>query len=128
MSIRSLFLLLLLAAFSCTEVDENLSTSGELGRWEYFQEFNGNPIWSLFESSNGDVWIGTGVGVSRDYGSGFENYTVNDGLISSVVVSIMEDNNGDMWFGTPGGVSILTNQDFINFPNIGGLPADVSSL
>ncbi|MEM7107385.1 MAG: two-component regulator propeller domain-containing protein [Bacteroidota bacterium] len=118
----------LFAAFSCTEVDENLPSQEELGRWEYFREFDDTPVWSLFEDSDGELWIGTSEGVSIFNGSTFQSYSVNNGLIDNTVVAIIEDFAGDMWFATPAGLSILTPDGFINVPNLDGLPIDVSSL
>ncbi|MEM8568521.1 MAG: two-component regulator propeller domain-containing protein, partial [Bacteroidota bacterium] len=120
--------ILLVIAFSCTEVDDNLPSEEELDRWEYFVEFDEVPVWSLFEDSDGEVWVGTNEGVSVFNGSTFQSYSVSNGLINNTVVAIMEDPEGDMWFGTPGGVSILTSDGFLNFPNVGGVPADISSL
>lgn len=128
MLIRCSTFVLLFTAFSCTEIDENLLSAEELDGWEYFRQFDNSPVWSLFEDSDGKIWVGTGKGVSSFDGNRFESYSVNNGLINNIVVAIMEDSDGDIWFGTPGGLSILTSDGFINVPNIGGLPADVSSL
>ncbi|MEM8566631.1 MAG: two-component regulator propeller domain-containing protein, partial [Bacteroidota bacterium] len=112
MSTRYATLILLVIAFSCTEVDENLPSEEELDRWEYFVEFDEGPVWSLFEDSDGEVWVGTNEGVSVFNGSTFQSYSVSNGLFNTTVVAIIEDPEGDMWFGTPGGVSILTSDGF----------------
>ncbi len=65
-------------------------------------------ILSLFQSSNGDMWIGTrGAGVChysiRD--DSFRWLNTNSGLSNDNVVSIIEGNDGNMWFAGNSGIT-----------------------
>ncbi len=64
-----------------------------------------NAVTSLCQDSYGYLWVGTGDGVSLYDGEVFRNYTVADGLASSLVNCIIEDldNKGVIWMGTNGG-------------------------
>ncbi|MBW8049416.1 MAG: SpoIIE family protein phosphatase [Cytophagales bacterium] len=84
----------------------------------------------IFENKRGDIWIGTNEGISiirsknlkyavNPFTSGknkvmFENLTIDQGLIHSLVYSILEDMQGNIWIGTGGGVSLLKIQDLVN--------------
>ncbi|OGG04707.1 MAG: hypothetical protein A3F83_13675 [Candidatus Glassbacteria bacterium RIFCSPLOWO2_12_FULL_58_11] len=49
------------------------------------------------------------------------NYTSDDGLPQSEVISIMQDSKGFIWFGTWGGVSRFDGRTFTNFTTAEGL-------
>jgi ligand-binding sensor domain-containing protein/signal transduction histidine kinase len=66
-----------------------------------------NNVSAIYESSKGDFWVGTSLGISkmdRAHGT-FKAYTTKDGLPNNVVFGIVEDNKGNLWIGTLGGVS-----------------------
>ncbi|MCG8389572.1 MAG: hypothetical protein MJA30_28725, partial [Cytophagales bacterium] len=100
-------------AVACTGVDESIPAPNELDRWEYFPGREG-PVLALYEDSDSHLWIGTPHGVSKYDGSGFEDFTSQDGLVNDTVLTIIQDFEGDLWFGTPGGISILVENGFIN--------------
>jgi ligand-binding sensor domain-containing protein/signal transduction histidine kinase len=81
-------------------------------------------IRALHEDRNGDLWIGTGLGLSCLSGGAFKNYNVKNGLSGNVVRAICEDHNGKLWFGTEGGLSRLENGKFINLTASNGLSDD----
>ena len=83
---------------------------------DYFTPANGfgsNWVSSITQDAHGDLWFGTGGGVSRydpstspsAGGTRFTNYTTKDGLASDQVWCMLEDKNGGFWFGTEDGVS-----------------------
>ena len=77
-----------------------------------------DAITVLCQDSFGYLWVGTSDGVSVYNGETFKNYTVADGLASSLVNCIVEDRNvkGTMWIGTNGGgVSEFKNGEFVNY-------------
>jgi two-component sensor histidine kinase/ligand-binding sensor domain-containing protein len=57
-------------------------------------------IHTLFEDSKGNIWIGTGNGVTK-YNSGiFTDYKTSKGFCNLYIGSITEDKHGKIWFGT----------------------------
>lgn len=90
--------------------------------------FPASRIINLYESKNGNIWIGTLDGLSKfDKKLGkIVYYNINDGLISTIVNSIVEDNSGNIWLGTDKGISVLNkkNNTFRNFTRRDGL-ADI---
>ncbi|MBL4716442.1 MAG: PAS domain S-box protein [Bacteroidia bacterium] len=100
----------------------------------------GDYVWTITEDKDGKIWIGTNSGVTvinsndesllSNKGTAkqhveFQNYTINDGLISNLVRTIIQDSNGDMWMGTRGGVSHFNGSDFINYTSENGLLSNV---
>lgn len=90
---------------------------------------NDNGVFSIFESKNGDFWVGTAAGLNkfeRDNET-FKAYTVKDGLPDNVIFGILEDNNGNLWLGTHGGISKFNPVDetFKNYSYKDGLQDNV---
>jgi ligand-binding sensor domain-containing protein len=83
-------------------------------------------VYSLFEDSKGNIWIGTaGGGVSKFDGKSFTNYTTEHGLSNDIVWSILEDKTGKLWFATQGGgVSRFDGTTFSSFTTREGLADD----
>ncbi len=52
----------------------------------------------------------------------YKQYTVQDGLVQSQVLSIFQDSKGFLWVGTKGGVSRFDGISFQNFTHKDGLP------
>nr|WP_242528062.1 hybrid sensor histidine kinase/response regulator transcription factor [Muricauda sp. CAU 1633] len=94
----------------------------------------GNPlvvdaVVSLYEDSQGNIWIGTdGGGLCKyDFNSdSFLWYGQNEGLKQETIASILEDDNGDLWISGNNGLSHLDieNQSFKNFDINDGLLAN----
>lgn len=85
-----------------------------------------NTIYSLYEDSKGNVWVGTslaGVAVLEKGASKFISYNKNSGLASDVVYSITEDKEGSIWFGTKEGACkfIQNTKQFRSFTTADGL-------
>ncbi|MFH1321160.1 MAG: two-component regulator propeller domain-containing protein [Bacteroidota bacterium] len=63
-----------------------------------------SQVYSIFQDSRGNLWIGTyGGGVCKYDGRSFTKFTTKDGLSNNIVYSIIEDRAGNLWFGTYGG-------------------------
>ena len=54
----------------------------------------------LLCDNHGVLWAATGIGVSRFNGSGFQNFTVEDGLVENWTQSIFQSSTGDIYFGS----------------------------
>lgn len=87
-------------------------------------------ILALYESKNGDMWVGTfGGGLNKltknaDNGQiSFEHFGVKDGLPNNVIKGILEDHQGFLWISTNKGLSRLDtqNKEFKNFDVADGL-------
>jgi signal transduction histidine kinase/ligand-binding sensor domain-containing protein len=62
-------------------------------------------VWSLAQSPDGYLWLGTGAGLFRFDGVRFEKVRFRDGehLISANVTTILADHDGDIWIGDVSG-------------------------
>lgn len=98
---------------------EGLKRYSETGQLtEYYPDegekisISSNSIWSLFEDSNGYIWIGTlNSGVDRlDPETGdVVNFSQTQGQISAnYVTCITEGGNGSIWIGTGTGLSMYS--------------------
>ncbi|MBN4081797.1 SpoIIE family protein phosphatase [bacterium AH-315-C07] len=79
---------------------------------QYYSTDNGllyNGVFSMVESSTGDLWFGTAAGLCRHKPSEnsnnlvFQNYQIENGLASNFVYAIYEDRAGTIWVGAKGG-------------------------
>ncbi|ARV16509.1 hybrid sensor histidine kinase/response regulator transcription factor [Polaribacter sp. SA4-12] len=92
-----------------------------------------NYILELFQSSNGDIWIGTLGGglnklVSSEDGSSdtFISYKIEDGLPNNVIKGILEDDKNNLWLSTNKGLSKFNpvNKTVKNFDVNDGLQSN----
>jgi len=80
-----------------------------------------STILSLFEDSNGNIWVGTSYGgVSRFDGTNWTTFGTSQGLANSSVRVITEAADGLLWVGTIGGVNTY---DGSTWTTIAGLPS-----
>ncbi len=81
-----------------------------------------NQINTIYQDSFGYLWLATLGGVSRWDGVNFENYTVNNGLASSIVMDIIEGNDSTIYFATYGsGITTYKNGRFDTISTKDGL-------
>lgn len=73
---------------------------------------NCNDIKTIFEDSEGTIWIGTAGGGLNKYipptGTGeesFKAYTLEDGLSGNFITGILEDENNNLWISTESGIT-----------------------
>lgn len=92
-----------------------------------------NYILNIFQSSTGDLWIGTfGGGLNKvvvDEATGkttFEVFSEVNGLPNNVIKGILEDDGGNLWLATNKGLSKFNpvNKSFKNFDVNDGLQND----
>ncbi len=82
-------------------------------------DFSLTNVHSIFQSSDGYIWLGSGEGVVRYDGYDYE-YIEKDSL-SVQINCFLEDENKDIWVGSNSGLYKIRNKKIIPFPNIGGL-------
>ena len=80
-----------------------------------------NEVTSIYGTSDGVLWFGTAMGVSRYDGKEFTNFTTRDGLVHNIVNTIDSDSDGALWFGTGDGASRYDGVGFTNFITEDGL-------
>ena len=87
-----------------------------------------NYVQSLLEDQKGNLWIGTGRGISCYDGQHFVNFSMEDGLVGNEVLSLLEDRAGNLWIGTGrrvlqggNGVSRYDGEIFTSFTTADGL-------
>ena len=100
-----------------------LFAGNTIGQNFYFDNYNvedglaQSKVYSIFQSKNHHVWLGTLSGVSRFDGLSFQNFTSEDGLAENAVRAIFEDSHGNIWFGhTEGGITRFDGKHFENIP------------
>ncbi|MGE0635283.1 MAG: two-component regulator propeller domain-containing protein [Bacteroidia bacterium] len=85
---------------------------------EIFNETNGlanNVVYSITQGNEGNLYIGTGNGLSVYDGKKFKNYTTENGLSHNGVVKVFKDKKGKILLGTGKGVCVLEGDTVIPF-------------
>ncbi len=84
--------------------------------------------WAIHRGRDGDIWLGTSVGLIRFVSSRaeFSLLTTHDGLPGSAVYSILEDDDGFMWLGTNQGLARFdrsrpAGEQFRSFTTVDGV-------
>jgi ligand-binding sensor domain-containing protein/signal transduction histidine kinase len=96
--------------------------------WQREHGLPSNAILSIFQASDGYIWLGTFDGIARFDGVSFTIFrTANTPeLKSNGVWSIRQSTDGSMWFGTNGGgVMQLKDGRFKTYTTQDGLPSNV---
>jgi len=75
-----------------------------------------NRIVNIIEDDSGNLWFGTGAGLSKYDRKAFTNYSEKDGLCSDMISNLFIDSKGIFWIGTWGGVCKFNYSQFENFP------------
>lgn len=64
---------------------------------------------TLYQDTNGYMWIGTNDGLNRYNGYDFKVYSYNDkdknSISNNFIIDVTEDNSGNIWVGTANGLS-----------------------
>ncbi len=104
------------------------------GRWSlstpYTDELSGLDVKTVFESSDGTLWVGTTHGISRlKWTAGvtpsIENLGRAQGLTDPGITSFAEDSAGNMWVGTASaGAMRIGRLGFATFHEQDGLGSD----
>src|SRR6185436_7692299 len=77
---------------------------GKFSSYNHTNGLVGDNVRSVFESSDGTLWVGTLNGVSRMTDGKFSSLTVNEGLASNFIRDIREDKTGAVWIATDPGL------------------------
>src|SRR6266853_1010378 len=97
-------------------------------RFKVYRERDGllnSCVWALAEDQNRDLWIGTyGGGLFRFRDGHFGQYSLEQGLVSKVVLQIAVAHDSSLWIATPDGVSHMQNEHFQNYTVAEGLSSN----
>ncbi len=102
--------------FSLTE--EKLIVSDWYDKTNQLKE---NGIFSLFQSSDEHLWIGTATGITEFDGKMFHNYTKLQGLPETPYNWMSEDVNGNIWATTNQGAVKITRRGFVTYQQNEGI-------
>lgn len=72
-------------------------------------------ITTLFQDSQGFIWIGTQGGLSKFDGFEFTNFTTFEGLANNYIVKIIEDLNGNIWVLNRKSINKFDNNKFYSY-------------
>ena len=103
-------------AIDCTSVEElNASAHGK-------QMSSSNiKIWSIFQSHDGRVWIGTYQSLVAFDGQRFQRYTAENGVTSTYLAPLAEDFDGDLWVASLNGPTRISAQGLTSYTEADGL-------
>ncbi len=83
----------------------------------FYESFPHSYIVDIDYDSNGNMWIGSGFGISKMKDSILENYyTVDDEIVGYMLTDIEVAKNDDIWIGQHLGMNVYNNQSWINYP------------
>lgn len=121
-------------AFVIEEMDNNDIWIGTIGAGLY-QYANGkfknytkkdglldDSVTNFFEHPNGDLWVGTGKGISIFDGKTFSNLSEDDGLPNTDINSIVQVNTENYWIGARGAASVYNGKEFQTLNKPDGMP------
>jgi len=93
--------------------------------YKHFQITDGLPhgyVYTLNQSRQGFLWIGTAEGLCKYDGNTFTNYTMADSLANNFVYTSLIDRKDRLWLGHyQGGITLLDNQNFVKITK-GSIP------
>jgi len=75
-------------------------TSGKIRIYNTADGLPHSRVYCLSEDKEGNIWIGTGKGVSKFNSKSFKNYAAVDGITNKAVWRILPCSNGSIWFSS----------------------------
>lgn len=85
------------------------------GQFEQFntinRRLNSNTIYSIVEDPNGNIWVGTALGLVRISEGNSYYYNDSNGISENPVYALELDNDGNVWFSNPDGISKFSIKD-----------------
>jgi ligand-binding sensor domain-containing protein/Cdc6-like AAA superfamily ATPase len=81
------------------------------GEWDTYTAADGLPCdctTAVAQGPQGDIWVGTQLGLAHYDGHQWHTYAADDGLVDNVVTEILVAGDGTVWVGTLRGLSHLS--------------------
>ena len=94
----------------------------------------GNEVWSILQNHDGNIWVGTTVGISILSSENKLLFTydaqnnINFGLESSHILSLFRDSNDSIWLGTFAGGLYRYNADSSEIKLFNKAPYEISEI
>ncbi|MDQ6788811.1 MAG: histidine kinase [Acidobacteriota bacterium] len=82
---------------------------------ETVKSANHQIVLSIYQASDGRVWVATAGGLAFFDGRRFQRFNAAQNLASSELSAITEDADGDLWLGSLSGAIRLSAQDLTTF-------------
>jgi len=82
---------------------------------KHFSQEDGLPSLSvnaIVQDSEGFMWFGTDIGLSRFDGYRFRNYTIIDGLLENRILDLQLDKQGRLWISSQDELCYFENNTF----------------
>jgi ligand-binding sensor domain-containing protein/signal transduction histidine kinase len=77
---------------------------------------------ALHQTADGQIWIGSHLGLFAFDGVSFRNYTTAQGLNENLIVAVNEDSDGNLWLGGfSSGAMKIVRQGFTSFTKADGV-------
>lgn len=112
--------LLLLASISWAQPGNRYHVESQLSK----SGLASSEIYCVAQGSNGFIWLGHNIGISRFDGLEFENFRYADTVLIRQVSAMANSETGRLYFGGTGGLFFLENGDIQNIP----LPLEQSEI
>jgi ligand-binding sensor domain-containing protein/signal transduction histidine kinase len=103
----------------------NYFKDGVFRRYTSQEGLAADDITSFAHDGKGNLWVGTGNGLSRLADGIFATYTTGNGLSSNYILSLYADKSGVLWVGTSDGLCRLRDDAVFTFGKRHGLPSEV---
>lgn len=105
-------------------------TSGlDILRQQSFRTIPGlsdHVITAVVQSSDGAMWVGTnGDGLDRWQSGKIQHYSIDNGLLSEIILSLAPGADGSVWAGTPDGLNHVESAKVTAYTSADGLPDDL---
>jgi diguanylate cyclase (GGDEF)-like protein len=71
----------------------------------------GKSVFAFHPEPDGDMWVGTSVGLVRIHGTTVHSYTQRAGFYGDAVFAILDDDEGHFWMSSNRGIARLTRGD-----------------
>ena len=102
------------------------------GAFSYYRMADGLPgdnVLSIYQDSQGDVWIGTDGGLCQLRVGRFAVYGTQDGLPNNMATAVYQDHGGSLWVGTADGLARFKDGQIRRYTKTDGFPAnDINSI